>query len=103
VLEAGVDQFGGEVCTELVIELVESGQVSMERIDQSCRRILRDKFRQGLFDNPYLDINDTLQIAGNPEFRAAGEIAATPPRLSHSTTTPTCCPCANASRCMSKG
>jgi beta-glucosidase len=75
VLEAGVDQFGGEICTDLVIELVENGQVSMERIDQSCRRILRDKFRQGLFDNPYLDINDTLQIAGNPAFRTAGEIA----------------------------
>jgi beta-glucosidase len=74
-LEAGVDQFGGETCTELVIELVERGQVSMERIDQSCRRILRDKFRQGLFDNPYLDLNETLNIAGNPAFRAAGEAA----------------------------
>ena len=74
-LEAGVDQFGGETCTELVIELVERGQVSMERIDQSCRRILRDKFRQGLFDNPYLDLNETLNIAGNPAFRAAGESA----------------------------
>ncbi len=74
-LEAGVDQFGGETCTELVIELVESGQISMERIDQSCRRILRDKFRQGLFDNPYIDLNETLKIAGNPAFRAAGEAA----------------------------
>ncbi|MFZ9857698.1 MAG: glycoside hydrolase family 3 protein [Roseiflexaceae bacterium] len=74
-LDAGVDQFGGETCTELVIELVERGQVSMERIDQSCRRILRDKFRQGLFDNPYIDVNETLKIAGNPEFRAAGEAA----------------------------
>jgi beta-glucosidase len=74
-LEAGVDQFGGETCTELVIELVERGQVSMERIDQSCRRILRDKFRQGLFDNPYIDLNETLKIAGNPEFRTAGEVA----------------------------
>jgi beta-glucosidase len=74
-LEAGVDQFGGETCTELVIELVESGQVSMERIDQSCWRILRDKFRQGLFDSPYIHITETLKIAGNPEFRAAGEAA----------------------------
>ncbi|MBM4413276.1 MAG: glycoside hydrolase family 3 protein [Chloroflexi bacterium] len=74
-LEAGVDQFGGETCTELVIELVESGQVSMERIDQSCRRILRDKSRQGLFENPYINLDDTLKIAGNPEFRAAGEAA----------------------------
>lgn len=75
VLDAGVDQFGGEECPELIIELVESGQISMERIDISVRRILRDKFRLGLFDNPYLDRAQSLAVVGNAQFRAAGEIA----------------------------
>ena len=74
-LDAGVDQFGGEECPELVVELVERGQISMARIDQSVRRILRDKFRQGLFDNPYLDRDHALATAGRAEFRAAGERA----------------------------
>ena len=56
-LEAGVDQFGGESCPELVVALVQSGQVSEQRIDESVRRILRDKFRLGLFDNPYIDVD----------------------------------------------
>ena len=71
-LDAGVDQFGGEECPELVVELVERGQISMARIDQSVRRILRDKFRQGLFDNPYLDRTQSLATAGRADFRAAG-------------------------------
>ena len=34
---------------------VDSGKVPMERIDDAVRRILRQKFRLGLFDNPFPD------------------------------------------------
>ena len=74
-IEAGVDQFGGEECPAEVIALVESGQISEARIDESVRRILRDKFRLGLFDNPYLDEATALEAVGKAEFRAAGEQA----------------------------
>jgi beta-glucosidase len=74
-LDAGVDQFGGENCPEVIVELVRSGQVSEARIDQSVRRLLRDKFRLGLFDNPYLDVEAAERIAGSPAFRQAGELA----------------------------
>lgn len=75
IIEAGVDQFGGEACPELVIELVQSGQISEARIDESARRILREKFRLGLFDNPYIDLDYALATVGKAEFRAAGELA----------------------------
>ena len=75
VLDAGCDQFGGEECPEVILELVRSGQISEARIDQSTRRLLRDKFRLGLFDNPYLDPEESARIVGNPAFRAAGERA----------------------------
>ena len=74
-LEAGVDQFGGEACPEIVVALVESGRVAESRIDESVRRVLRDKFRLGLFDNPYVDVDAAERVVGNPEFRAAGERA----------------------------
>ncbi len=74
-LNAGVDQFGGETCPAVVVELVQSGQVSEARIDASVRRLLRDKFRLGLFDQPYLDVEAAERIAGNPAFRQAGELA----------------------------
>jgi beta-glucosidase len=74
-LDAGVDQFGGESCPELLVELVKSGRVTEERIDQSVRRILREKFKLGLFDNPYLDPDLAEKTIGKKEFVAKGEIA----------------------------
>jgi beta-glucosidase len=71
-LEAGIDQFGGEACPEVIVELVRSGQVTEARLDESVRRLLRDKFRLGLFDNPYVDPEMAAQIVGNAQFRAAG-------------------------------
>ncbi len=38
-------------------QLVASGQVSMRRIDDAVRRILRVKFRAGLFEHPYVDVD----------------------------------------------
>jgi beta-glucosidase len=72
-LDAGVDQFGGEDCPEVIVELVRNGEVSEERIDESARRLLRDKYRLGLFDNPYVAPEMAETIAGRPEFREAGE------------------------------
>ncbi len=74
-LEAGVDQFGGEACPEVIVALVEGGRISAERIDQSVRRILRDKFRLGLFDDPFVDLDAAELIVGNATFRAAGDQA----------------------------
>jgi beta-glucosidase len=74
-LEAGVDQFGGEACPEVIVALVRAGKVSEARIDQSIRRILRDTFRLGMFDNPYLDVDAAEKIAGSPAFREAGDLA----------------------------
>lgn len=72
ILEAGVDQLGGESCPEYVVELVKQGAISEERIDQSVRRLMRMKFQLGLFDNPYVDPDLAAQVFGKPETIAAG-------------------------------
>ena len=71
-LDAGVDQFGGEQCPDLVVEAVRRGLVTEERIDVSARRILREKFVLGLFDNPYVDPHQAEAIVGRADFMAAG-------------------------------
>jgi beta-glucosidase len=71
-LDAGVDQFGGTSCPELIVDLVRSGRLDERRIDVSARRILRDKFTLGLFDHPYLDPEASSVVAGCPAFVAAG-------------------------------
>jgi len=75
VLDAGADQFGGEACPELLLELVADGEVGEDRLDVSARRILRDKFALGLFENPYVDEDAAEEIVGRAEFRAAGDAA----------------------------
>ena len=62
VIEAGCDQFGGEDTPEQLVELVKEGKLSEERIDVSVRRLLRDKFTLGLFENPYVDQDIALKI-----------------------------------------
>ncbi|GAA1144125.1 glycoside hydrolase family 3 N-terminal domain-containing protein [Microbacterium natoriense] len=75
ILDAGADQFGGENETELLIGLVRSGEVAEGRLDVSARRLLREKFELGLFEDPYVDVDAADAIVGSAEFRAAGEQA----------------------------
>jgi beta-glucosidase len=75
IIEAGCDQLGGEELPELLAQLVHDGRISESRIDESARRLLRDKFRLGLFDDAYVDPGEAERICGSPEFRAAGQRA----------------------------
>ena len=74
-INAGVDQFGGEMIPEVLVRLVKEGKISEARIDSSLRRLLRVKFEQGLFDNPFTNVDQAVKTIGNPEFIAAGELA----------------------------
>jgi beta-glucosidase len=73
IIDAGVDQFGGESVPELVVKLVKDGNLAESRIDESIRRLLRQKFQLGLFDNPYVDVENAVKVLSNPAFKAAGE------------------------------
>jgi beta-glucosidase len=75
IVDAGCDQLGGEELPEMLVELVRAGRVAEERINESARRLLRDKFRLGLFDDPYVDPDEAERICGSPPFRAKGELA----------------------------
>ena len=50
-IDMSMDPYSVDFCI-LLKELVEEGKVSMERIDDAVRRILRAKYRLGLFDEP---------------------------------------------------
>lgn len=56
---------------EVVVELVKSGQISEERINISVKRDSKEKFRLGLFDNPYLKAENAA-IVGNEKFMEKG-------------------------------
>lgn len=63
-LDAGLDQFGGTDDVGPLLEAIESGHVSQERLDQSVIRILIPKFQLGLFENPYVDPAAAASLIG---------------------------------------
>ena len=54
-INAGIDMIMDPYdpeCVNVIVDLAESGEIPMARIDDAVRRILRLKVRLGLFDNP---------------------------------------------------
>jgi len=77
-IKAGMDQFGGNNDIIPVLEAYELGAEAMgedairARFETSAVRLLTNIFRVGLFENPYLDIEESAKIVGNSTFMEAG-------------------------------
>lgn len=77
-LVAGVDQFGGNNDVLPVVEAYQMGvkakgeKYMRQRFEESAVRLLRNIFRTGLFENPYLDPVESKNSVGKPEFMKAG-------------------------------
>jgi beta-glucosidase len=74
-LDAGVDQYGGQNNPQPLAELVHEGKLDEARLDESVRRLLRLKFKMGLFDNPFIDETAVPHRIGQPEFIQVGQLA----------------------------
>jgi beta-glucosidase len=65
-INAGIDMsmepYSTDYC-DLLKELVNEGRVSMSRIDDATRRVLRLKYRLGLFDTPNTYVKDYPEFA----------------------------------------
>jgi beta-glucosidase len=78
LIMAGVDQFGGNNEAGPIIEayemgVAEHGEAFMrERFEQSAVRLLKNIFRLGLFENPYLKVEESAQEVGKPEYMQEG-------------------------------
>lgn len=78
ILMAGVDQFGGNNNAKPILEayqmgIKEHGEAKMRaRMEQSAVRLLKNIFRVGVFENPYLDPAETKATVGKPEFMKVG-------------------------------
>lgn len=77
-LEAGVDQFGGNNNVAPVMEAYRmycdryGAEAADVRFRQSAYRLLLNIFRTGLFENPYLDLEESLRTVGCSAFREKG-------------------------------
>ncbi len=59
----------------LIVEAVNQGLVTAEDFDIHVGRVLKNKFDIGIFEDPYSDWEDALELIGSEEYKAAdGEI-----------------------------
>jgi len=78
LIMAGVDQFGGNNDAGPVMEAFNMGvsehgeEFMRQRMEQSAVRLLLHSFRTGLFENPYLNVEESVRTTGNSEFMKAG-------------------------------
>ena len=99
MLEAGVDLFGGYIVMggtdttimdaantnfatgnggpsfvltnwpDVIKAEVEAGKCDIELVYRSCRRVLKNKFELGLFENPYSDLQNALEIFASDAYK----------------------------------
>lgn len=78
VLMAGCDQFGGNNAVQPVLDAYEMGvkelgEAAMRaRMEESAVRLLKNIFRVGLFENPYVEVAEAQETVGKPEYMKAG-------------------------------
>lgn len=77
-INAGIDMimdpYDATAC-DLIVELAKEGGIPMERIDDAVSRVLRLKYRLGLFDNPTWDVSGYDRF-GSQEWKDASLAAA---------------------------
>lgn len=78
ILMNDVDQFGGNARKEPILQAYEMGcsrygQAFMrQRMERSAERILKVMFQVGLFENPYLEPEESAKLVGSKGFVEAG-------------------------------
>jgi beta-glucosidase len=74
-LEAGINIYSGTADPTELLKTIKSGMVNMKLIDESVYRLLMEKFELGLFENPYVDVEAAVKLAGNETFQQKADIA----------------------------
>ncbi|HWL87778.1 MAG TPA: glycoside hydrolase family 3 N-terminal domain-containing protein [Polyangiaceae bacterium] len=73
-LKAGVDQLlmppNLGLAVQSVVDAVQAGTLTEERIDHSVRRILRAKYKRGILSEPFVNENGVDDVVGTPEHLA---------------------------------
>ncbi len=72
---AGLDvELPKDDCARHLAQAVGRGLITMEKVDEIVARVLKEKFRLGLFERPYTDENQ-VELQSEPTLQIAREVA----------------------------
>ena len=68
-INGGTEVLSGFQDKQTIIDLVNGGLVSQARIDEAAKRLLKEQFQLGLFENPYVDATKAAGTLGQQAHR----------------------------------
>ncbi len=71
-INVGTDTLSGFSTNKTITDLVGAGLISEERVTEAARRMLKEQFKLGLFENPYVDDSQAAAAVGSDANRAVG-------------------------------
>ena len=71
-VNGGTETLSGFNVNKTIVDLVKAGLVSEARVTEAAKRLLKEQFQLGLFENPYVDASKATAVIGSETHLAAG-------------------------------
>lgn len=71
-INGGTDTLSGFATNKTVKDLLDQGLISKERVNEAAKRLLKEQFQLGLFENPYIEVSKADSAIGQEANRAKG-------------------------------
>lgn len=71
-INGGTDTLSGFDVNKTIKDLVDQGLISKDRVNEAAKRLLKEQFLLGLFENPYVDAGNANAVVGADTSRAKG-------------------------------
>ena len=71
-INGGTETLSGFNVNKTIVDLVAAGLVTEARVTESAKRLLKEQFQLGLFEDPYVDAPNAANVVGNAAHRAVG-------------------------------
>ena len=71
-INGGTDTLSGFATNKTVKDLLDQGPITKARVDEAVKRLLKEQFQLGLFEDPYVDVAKATTAIGSDASRAKG-------------------------------
>lgn len=71
-INGGTDTLSGFATNKTVKDLLDQGLITKERVNEAAKRLLKEQFQLGLFENPYVEVSKADGAIGQDANRAKG-------------------------------
>lgn len=71
-INGGTDTLSGFFTNKTIKDLLDQGLITKERVNEAAKRLLKEQFQLGLFENPYVDAGNANAAIGTDASRAKG-------------------------------